>query len=156
MYYSRHQYYIKETVCAVILVTEIVILSCCTGMKLEWATVKDSKLYVGTHGIEMLSSNGGTVIDRTLMWVSKIDKNGVIEHLNWQQNFVKLWEAVGVKLPGYVIHEACVWSDVHRRWFFLPRKLSKDKYDEHTDSTQKGSNVLLSAKSDFEDIKVRY
>ncbi|VVC45463.1 Hypothetical protein CINCED_3A000226 [Cinara cedri] len=124
------------------------------GMKLEWATVKDSKLYVGSHGIEMLASDGVTVIDRSLMWVKEIDKNGVINHLNWEQNFIKLREAVGVQLPGYVVHESCVWSDIHGRWFFLPRKLSNEKYDEHIDDTQKGTNVLLAATPDFKNIKV--
>lgn len=124
------------------------------GMKLEWATVKDSKLYVGTHGKEEMASDGVTVINRSLMWVKEIDKNGVINHLDWQKNFEKLRQAVGVQLPGYVVHESCVWSDVHGRWFFLPRKISKEKYDERTDASQVGANVLLAATPDFEDIKV--
>ena len=38
--------------------------------------------------------------------------------------------AEGQKSVGYMIHESGRWSDVHQKWFFLPRKLSRQSYDE--------------------------
>ena len=38
--------------------------------------------------------------------------------------------AEGQKSVGYMIHESGRWSDVHQKWFFLPRKLSRESYDE--------------------------
>ncbi|CAI6363447.1 unnamed protein product [Macrosiphum euphorbiae] len=120
------------------------------GMKNEWATVKDSKLYVGSHGREL-----GQKVDRSLMWVKIIDKSGSVHHLNWTENFVKVRAAMDIHFPGYMTHEAVVWSDVHQRWFFLPRKASVEPYDQLTDE-RKGTNVLLSASPDFDDVKVVY
>ncbi|XP_015377498.1 PREDICTED: apyrase-like, partial [Diuraphis noxia] len=118
-------------------------------MKNEWATVKDSKLYVGSHGRELVN---GQDIDYSYMWVKTIDKLGNVEHLNWKDNFIKIRKAVNIEYPGYMAHEAVEWSDIHKRWFFLPRKISEEQFDDSADE-QKGTNVLLSATSDFEDIK---
>ncbi|XP_060875239.1 soluble calcium-activated nucleotidase 1-like isoform X2 [Metopolophium dirhodum] len=122
------------------------------GMKNEWATVKDSKLYVGSHGNELVSANGQEV-DRSLMWVKTIDKSGSVHHLDWTENYVKVRAAMNIHFPGYMTHEAVVWSDVHCRWLFLPRKASAEPYDQLTDG-QKGTNVLLSVSPDFDDVKV--
>lgn len=122
-------------------------------MKNEWATVKDSKLYVGTHGKEMVSSDGLKVTSTSQMWVKTIDKNGAVKHLDWTENFIKLRAAVGINFPGYMTHEACEWSEVHGRWFFLPRKASTEPFNQETDE-HKGTNFLLMASPDFNDIKV--
>ena len=37
---------------------------------------------------------------------------------------------------GYMIHEGARWSDVHKKWFFLPRKASRQPYDEVKDTTK--------------------
>lgn len=125
-----------------------------TGMKSEWATIKDSKLYVGSHGIELVSKdNYSKVLDRSNMWIKVIDQNGVIQNLNWTDNFIKLRSALGIDFPGYITHESALWSDYQNLWFFLPRKASMQRYSPIEDE-QKGTNVLLSATSDFEDIKV--
>jgi len=124
-----------------------------SGMKNEWATVKDSKLYVGSHGKEMVTKDGKTITDRTLMWVKEIDKSGGIQHLNWTENYVKVRAAIDIHFPGYMTHEAVEWSSLRGRWYFLPRKASVDPFDPSTDE-QKGTNILLSATPAFDDIKV--
>jgi soluble calcium-activated nucleotidase 1 len=124
-------------------------------MKNEWATVKDSKLYVGSHGKEMPDRNGQlSEKSYASMWVKTIDQYGSVKHLNWTENFVKVRAAVGIQYPGYMTHEACVWSDVHGRWFFLPRKASAEQYEYKADEN-KGTNVLLMATPDFNDVTVR-
>lgn len=123
------------------------------GMKNEWATIKDSKLYVGSHGKEIVSKNGLNVTGYSNMWVKVIDQNGAIKNLNWTENFIKLRAAFGIHFPGYMTHESCVWSDVHNRWFFLPRKASMEPFS-YVDDERKATNVLLSATSNFDDIKV--
>jgi hypothetical protein len=54
---------------------------------------------------------------------------------------------------GYVTHEAVVWSDVHDRWFFLPRRCSKESYNDMLDETR-GCNVMITADDAFTNIKV--
>jgi soluble calcium-activated nucleotidase 1 len=56
---------------------------------------------------------------------------------------------------GYVTHEAVVWSDVHDRWFFLPRRCSKESYNDVLDEAR-GCNVMITADDTFTDIKVCY
>jgi soluble calcium-activated nucleotidase 1 len=57
-------------------------------------------------------------------------------------------------LPGYIIHESGVWSDVHKQWFFLPRRASRETYDEGTDE-KKGTNLMFIADENFEHIEVK-
>ncbi|VVC45458.1 Apyrase,Six-bladed beta-propeller, TolB-like [Cinara cedri] len=167
-----------------------------TAMKIEWTTVKDNVLYVGSTGRDKSSSG-----------VAIIDKDGNIEYTNWEKYYAKLRKSVDIQLPGYVdnesciwshvyrhlfflprktfdakpgraaatennqktthlnweedfgnvrymTHEACVWSEVHQRVFFLPRKASTTEYNEKEDS-HKGTNILLSATVDFDDIQVK-
>lgn len=54
---------------------------------------------------------------------------------------------------GYLIHESAAWSDVLRRWFFLPRRASTERYEEKADE-RRGANLLLSCSPDFSDIAV--
>ena len=30
---------------------------------------------------------------------------------------------------SYIIHESAVWSKIHRRWYFLPRRSSNERYE---------------------------
>ena len=56
-------------------------------------------------------------------------------------------------IPGYIIHESAVWSDVHKSWFFLPRRASREVYDEVKDE-QRATNILFKCSEDFKNIKV--
>ena len=56
---------------------------------------------------------------------------------------------------GYLIHESAVWSTVHQRWFFLPRRLSQQAYDETADE-RRATNILLSCNERFGQIKVAH
>lgn len=123
-------------------------------MKNEWATVKDAKLYVGSHGQERVKPNGLETFSLVNMWVKVIDRDGAVKHLNWTDNYIRVRAAFGIHFPGYMTHESCVWSDVHRLWFFLPRKASVEPFDDRTDE-RKATNVLLTATPGFEQVKVR-
>lgn len=52
-----------------------------------------------------------------------------------------------------MIHESGCWSEVHRKWFFLPRRCSKEQYNDSLDE-RRGCNVLLSADSNMYDVSV--
>lgn len=56
---------------------------------------------------------------------------------------------------GYIIHESGVWSDVHQKWFFLPRRASRESYDENEDE-KRATNILVSANEDFSKIDFKY
>jgi len=45
------------------------------------------------------------------------------------------------------------WSSHHKKWFFLPRRVSKEAYDEVLDEGRCG-NLLIVADEDFEQIDV--
>lgn len=57
-------------------------------------------------------------------------------------------------LSGYIIHESSVWSDIHRHWFFLPRRASKETYDEVEDE-HRATNLMFIADENFKNIKVK-
>ena len=124
------------------------------GQKTEWATVKDGKMYVGSFGKEYTNPDG-TIKNTNNMWVSVIDRNGVVTHEDWTARFNKVREAAGCPYPGYMIHEAITWSPARRQWVILPRRVSKEAYDENEDE-RRGSNTVLLASEDFGKIEVRH
>nr|XP_039259455.1 soluble calcium-activated nucleotidase 1-like [Styela clava] len=122
------------------------------GFKGEWLTTKDGMLYVGGHGREFVR-NDGSILNKNYMWIKIVDDKGAVQHVNWCDNYNALRQAAGCPFPGYLIHEAAVWSSTHKSWFFLPRKVSKDPYDYQLDE-QRAGNILLSCTDRFDDIKV--
>lgn len=123
------------------------------GMKIEWATVKDDHLYIGSFGKEYTNSKG-EIVNHNNMWIATISKAGTIQYHDWVNNYNKLRNATKTAYPGYMIHEAVCWSDIHKEWFILPRRVSDQPYDDNLDE-QRGSNILIRASEDFEKIKVQ-
>ncbi|TFJ81602.1 hypothetical protein NSK_006853 [Nannochloropsis salina CCMP1776] len=123
------------------------------GMKLEWATVKDDKLVLGSFG-KAYTAPDGTVLNSNNLWVNVLDPTGAIERQDWKDNYEKIRKALGADDPGYVIHEAACWSPLRREWIFLPRRVSSLPYDEELDEKM-GSNKLVIADESFSKLQVR-
>jgi len=122
------------------------------GFKGEWSTVKGDRLIVGGLGKEWTTSQG-EIINRDPMWVKSISPDGEIEHIDWRDQYEAVRTAAGVEWPGYMIHEAVCWSQQLGRWVFLPRRVSKERYDDVIDE-RKGTNLLILADEDFSKITV--
>lgn len=122
------------------------------GFKSEWATVKDEQLYVGSMGKEWTTSLG-EYVNNNPQWIKTVSVLGETHSLNWVSNYKRLRQALNIEFPGYMIHESGVWSEVHKNWFFLPRRCSEEQYNETKDETM-GCNVLLTADENFLNIKV--
>lgn len=120
------------------------------GLKCEWMTVKDEVLYAGSIGKEFMK--GGKIVNQDNTWVKTIDRVGGVRHIDWRAVYEKLREATGTQYPGYMVHEAVMWSEQLRKWVFLPRRVSKEAYDEKQDEL-KGSNLGLIVSEDFSSIK---
>ncbi|GMH83505.1 hypothetical protein TrVE_jg5559 [Triparma verrucosa] len=122
------------------------------GMKVEWSTVKDGKLYIGSFGKEF-TNPAGEIINTNNNWIVTMDHQGMMQRYDWSNVYNKVRAAVGCEAPGYLVHEAVLWSESQRRWMFLPRRVSKVAYDDVLDE-KKGSNLLIVADDQFRDIKV--
>lgn len=123
------------------------------GFKSEWASVKDDKLYIGSVGKEWTSATG-EFINNNPLWIKIVSSDGTVEHVNWIQNYKKLRNSINIEFPGYIIHESAVWSAVHEKWFFLPRRASNHRYND-IDDEHRSTNVLLIADETFDNIEVR-
>jgi len=124
------------------------------GLKIEWATVKDSHLYVGSTGKEWTTGKGEFVNNHP-QWIAKIDAEGRIERIDWGQHYTALREATNTLFPGYLLHEGIRWNAALRRWFFLPRRVSTDPYDEALDESR-GSDTVISMNEQFADIRISH
>jgi len=122
------------------------------GFKSEWATVKDEILYVGSMGKEWTTS-AGEFESYDPMFVKAITMTGEVQHIKWVDNYRAIRKTIGIEWPGYMIHESGAWSALHRKWYFLPRRCSKDRYNETLDEHM-GCNVLISADESFRNIQV--
>ncbi|XP_076443199.1 soluble calcium-activated nucleotidase 1-like [Babylonia areolata] len=123
------------------------------GFKCEWATVKNKRLYVGGLGKEWTTTTG-EVVNLNPQWVKAIGPSGNVEHMDWHENYNALRRITGMELPGYLIHESAVWSDIHQKWFFLPRRASTEKYDETLDE-RRATNLLFTADENFQNVEVK-
>lgn len=111
------------------------------GMKWEWSTIKDGLLYIGSMGKEYTNPDG-SVANVNNLWATIMDKHGEFRRVNWADNYNVVREALGCPSPGYVIHEAIRWSPHMRKWVFMPRRVSKDVYDDVLDE-RRGSNKVV-------------
>jgi soluble calcium-activated nucleotidase 1 len=125
----------------------------CVGFKCEWALVKDNFLYVGGLGKEW-TTPAGELVNFNPQFVKRVSLTGEVTHLDWRRNYQKMSSEMGVHFPGYVIHESGGWSSHWRKWMFLPRRSSKEQYNEKTDE-KKGSNFMLLVDEDFTKVDVR-
>jgi len=121
------------------------------GFKVEWSTVKDGKLFVGSIGKEWVDN--GVIKTKDPMWVKTISKLGVVEHHNWEDIYNKLRVISGTTPPGYLLHEAVGWNPVNRRWYFFPRRVSFLPYDEELDEERCG-NIGLWTDEEFKHVEL--
>lgn len=114
-------------------------------LKCEWSSQKGGKLFIGSTGKER-TDDDGKVVHEGEMWVKRIDPDDFsVEHLDWRPMYTTLRKAAACPHgAGYMVHESARWSDVHKMWFFMPRKLSRQLYDEVIDAG-KCVNLMLAA-----------
>ncbi|XP_072299379.1 soluble calcium-activated nucleotidase 1 [Eucyclogobius newberryi] len=124
------------------------------GFKAEWLAVKDEHLYVGGLGKEWTTTEG-EFVNNNPEWVKVVGFRGDVRHENWVPRYKALKAAAGIEPPGYFIHESAAWSDTLQRWFFLPRRASKQRYEETADE-RRGTDMVLSCSADFKHIHVSH
>jgi len=137
-------------------------------LKVEWATPKDGKLFVGSTGKER-TDDDGNVVHEGEMWCKWLSPTTYsIEHVDTRPMYSALRAAAECEQgAGYMIHEGGRWSDIHGCWFFMPRKLSREPYDEVKDAAKcvnlmlacteppaaDGSNVAMQECLDFRELR---
>ncbi|MDN5864853.1 MAG: hypothetical protein L0I62_06510 [Gammaproteobacteria bacterium] len=112
------------------------------GFKSEWATLKGDQIVVGSHGRS-----------RPLEWIKRLDRSYQVHSHDWHEPYRRIREALGIGPDGYVIHEAAEWHPGHERWYFFPRKISTEPFDEAVDERERGGNTLIIADESFADIR---
>jgi len=122
------------------------------GFKSEWATVKNNALYVGSFGKEW-STDSGEILNHNPQWIKVIDRHGGVSHVDWSYPFEQVRRASGYGYPGYLFHEAVAWNEYLRRWFFVPRRASTQKYNAEADELM-GANLIISTDDKFADTKI--
>jgi soluble calcium-activated nucleotidase 1 len=122
------------------------------GMKWEWSTVKDGELYMGSMGKEYTRQDG-SVKNRNNLWIAILTARGEIRREDWTPKYQVVRQALGAAMPGYMIIEAARWSDILKKWVFMPRRISSEAYDENKDE-QNGGHQLVILNEDFTKPKV--
>jgi len=113
------------------------------GFKCEWATLRADELIVGSHGKKPAEE-----------WIKILDRDYRLVSRDWHDAYRRMREAVGITSEaGYVVHEAAEWHPLRERWYFFPRKISNEAFDEPVDEREKGANTLIEADDAFERIR---
>ena len=106
----------------------------CKPLKVEWTTQKNGKLIIGSTGKER-TDDDGNVVHEGEMWIKVMEPGSYqISHIDARHHYRSLRDAA--QGARYMIHESGRWSDYHKRWFFLPRKMSREPYDEIIDRSK--------------------
>jgi soluble calcium-activated nucleotidase 1 len=122
------------------------------GMKWEWATVKGGDLYMGSMGKEYTNPDG-SVANTNNLWIGVLTSSGELKRQDWTKEYNLVRQALGAQKPGYIIHEAVLWSPILKKWVFLPRRVSSEAYDEVKDERH-GSNKVVLVDEHFTTAKV--
>lgn len=109
--------------------------------------VKDHKLYVGGLGKEWTTSKG-VLVNHNPQWIKIIGHLGDIAHVDWTDKYNALRAKGGYLFPGYMIFESANWSPTDHKWYFLPRRASREAYDEKEDE-KRATNLMLKADDEF-------
>lgn len=117
------------------------------GQKTEWATVKDGVLYSGSIGKEW-TDNYGRVFHYKPQWIKTITPEGTVRAHNWKNVFNSMRDATGTALPGYLLHEAVCYNPANKLWYFMPRRESKEEYNEVKDE-ERGTNLVIAMDEEF-------
>jgi hypothetical protein len=82
---------------------------------------------VGSTGKPWQSEEGGKVLNDNRLWIKRVTLEGTIEHVSWANVYNKI---LNVTQMSFVIHEAVNWNPIDRRWYFLPRRMSRDVWSK--------------------------
>ncbi len=122
------------------------------GFKSEWATLKGDQLIVGSHG--KVGIDNGTICTGPEEWVKIIHPDYRVQSVNWHKVYQAMREALDIDAKeGYLIHEAADWHPYYKEWYFFPRKISYEPFDEPIDERERGGNTLLIADESFSHIR---
>jgi soluble calcium-activated nucleotidase 1 len=120
------------------------------GFKCEWMTVKDRKMYIGGLGKEWTTAKG-ELVNHNPQWIKVVGHLGDVSHVDWRDNYNKMRSHGGYLFPGYMIFESSAWSEADKKWYFLPRRASKDSYDETLDE-RRATNLMIKADEQFSQV----
>lgn len=119
------------------------------AFKAEWMVVKDDELYIGGHGKAYTDPvNGSLILSNGPKWTKVVSHDFSVRHVNWTREYDAVAAAMGVQFPGYLMHEAVLWSQLRREWVFLPRRRSVEAFDAQK-NMRKGWHVALVMSEDF-------
>eukprot|EP00638_Chattonella_subsalsa_P021996 CAMPEP_0117859006 /NCGR_PEP_ID=MMETSP0950-20121206/2862_1 /TAXON_ID=44440 /ORGANISM="Chattonella subsalsa, Strain CCMP2191" /LENGTH=363 /DNA_ID=CAMNT_0005708769 /DNA_START=102 /DNA_END=1194 /DNA_ORIENTATION=+ len=125
-------------------------------MKMEWMTVKDEELYIGSNATDCFDGQDGTYLHSWHKWIVRIDKNKDVAREDWTKKYKLIQKAAGVPDSGYIVHEAFEWSVCMQSWVILPRHVSHQSLEEaliEGTYDKKGTNMMLIADENFENIE---
>lgn len=121
--------------------------------KSEWMVIKDDQLIIGGHGRSYTEPGDGTKVKSdNPKWIKTVSKDFTIKHTDWSEHYNALAKAAGVTFPGYLLHEAVLWSVERREWIFLPRRRSEHPFDP-VKNERKGCNIAIIASENFKKIR---
>lgn len=115
----------------------------------EWMTIKDGNLLIGGHGRPYTAAgNGSKIMSIGPKWVKAIQQGLNVSHLNWSEKYDAVARAADAEWPGYLMHEAVLWSNDRKEWVFLPRRRSTEAFDAEKNQRM-GWNVVILANEEM-------
>lgn len=119
----------------------------------EWMVIKDGELLIGGHGRPYTAARDGSkILSVGPKWVKTVKDGMNVSHTNWTKQYDEVAKAGGVEWPGYLMHEAVLWSNDRREWVFLPRRRSTEAF-EADKNQHMGWNVAIVSSEDLKSFR---
>eukprot|EP01060_Flectonema_neradi_P033157 TRINITY_DN5478_c0_g1_i4.p1 TRINITY_DN5478_c0_g1~~TRINITY_DN5478_c0_g1_i4.p1 ORF type:complete len:386 (+),score=46.13 TRINITY_DN5478_c0_g1_i4:169-1326(+) len=113
----------------------------------KWLAVRDSKLHVGSHGRDWVDSTDAIHYDH--QWIKVLTTEvGRPRSILWDSEY-RVVKSTFSSAPGYMMHEAVQWSEVHHQWVFLPYRVSSKAFDSSSWEDNDGGLLLVRCDGSF-------
>nr|BAN41017.1 apyrase precursor, putative [Entamoeba invadens] len=122
------------------------------GAKHEWGTVVGNHMYLGSHGRNSTNLDG-----QQGRWekyyVFKVNRDMSYTVENWLEVYTRIDALLGITSEGYTTHEAVVYSNMKRKWYFCPRKVSKTNWVESVDNLERAGKYIIEGEENKDNMK---
>lgn len=126
---------------------------CIVVYQIEWLTVKNGHLYLGSPGDSLRN-----------YWVHIITRKDIIKS-DWESVYKLLNKKIEITNPSeFIINKTCVWNDSLQKFYFLPNKPYLKKYnmmptgeseEPENDEKDESANLILSRGNNFKSVTVK-
>ncbi|EDR27110.1 Apyrase precursor, putative [Entamoeba dispar SAW760] len=110
-----------------------------SGMKVEWGTVYNDEMIVGSQG--NIHVNG--IDDYSNSYIYHINTQLEKRVESWIDKYERINKVLNISYPGYITNEGILYSNMYHEWYIFPRKVSKIEWIDELDEIASSQYIII-------------